>query len=377
MNTLCKRSTDTRSSLVMIVYLCSGLMGLALMSCATDSPLQTSNRAEMSGRPVLYSLLFLVHGDGDYIYHDSSGNEHRADKDALEEAQTIARKNSDAEVFIFYQRPKRHFAFFFPLHDGEFFYYRNGELITDELYWRTHGGAYLEPEADLYDRYRTRNSSAPFTMLLYFGHEIPESNGEGYDASAPDRTFTIHDLAGGLQKITRDSLKFDVMVLSTCYGGTPCTVGILGSFARYIIASPENLHLSYFDVTALEQLDVNLSGNDGHALSEKIAEQSFYHLTENVQTSVSVVVYETDKVKDYVRLVHGMYDHLLNAKTNETMEEFEYCDCAEIPDFVLPSMENGVEVWYRPANFGRLSQKKHHSGWECRKFDSTSVSASQ
>ena len=104
--------------------------------------------------------------------------------------------------------------------------------------------------------------------------EIPEFGGAGYDASYRDRPFTIHDLAGTLTNLTEDCTKFDLILLSTCFGGTPYTIGLIGPFARYIIASPENLHLSYFDLQPLEHLEIGLGDGDVHALAERFAQRS-------------------------------------------------------------------------------------------------------
>ena len=48
-----------------------------------------------------YSVIFIIHGDGNYLYHDSRGNAHRADEEALIEATMVAEQNPQAEVFIF------------------------------------------------------------------------------------------------------------------------------------------------------------------------------------------------------------------------------------------------------------------------------------
>jgi len=43
----------------------------------------------------------------------------------------------------------------------------------------------------------------------------------------------------------------------------------------------------------------------------------------------------------------------------------EHYECAEDPAYMLPGMNEGVEVFYRPARFGRQKHKQSHSGWEC------------
>ena len=149
---------------------------------------------------------------------------------------------------------------FFPLRDGTFYYYRHGRLLAEESYWRDQGQSRFDPEMELYNRFRAEESPELVRLFLYFGHEIPEFGGAGYDASYKNRTFTVDDLADGLKCITRDSTKVDLVVLSTCFSGTPRTIAALAPYARYVIASPDNLHLSYFDLSPFERLDIGLRG---------------------------------------------------------------------------------------------------------------------
>ena len=332
-----------------------------LSSCSANLPVQReAQQTDDGARPALFSIVCVIHGDGDYLYHDTSGIEYTADEEALAGAQSVARHNPQAEVFIFHRRPRRHFLFFFPRHDGEFYYYRNGRLIANELYWRDQEQSPFDPEVELYRRFREDNQRKMVSIFLYCGHEIPESGGAGYDASYPDRPFTIHDLAGPLKAFTKDSARFDLMLLSTCFGGTPYTIGALGSFARYIIASPDNLHLSYFDLQPLERLELSLGDGDVHAFAKRFAQRSFDRLTREIQTAVSVGVYDVDRVQGFLRSVHGTYDQTLS-----TLTTFEHCDCADLPAYALPAMNEGVDVFYRPARFGRSKHKQTHSGWEC------------
>jgi hypothetical protein len=340
-----------------------------LSSCSTNLPIQ--GKAQLSNDSSLhiqYSIIFVIHGDGDYLYHDTSGKEYEADEEALAGAMRVAQQNSRAEVFIFHQKPRRHFMFFFPLRDGEFYYYRNGQLIDNELYWRYHEKSILVPEVELYRRYHPVNQHKMVRMFLYFGHEIPEFGGKGYNASYPDRTFTIHDLANTLKDFTVDSAKFDLMILNTCYGGTPYTIDALGSFSHTIIASPDNLYLSYLDLHPLERLDLGLQNGDVPAFANRFAQHAFDRLAGDVQTAVSVAVYDVDGVKEFIHKVYRVYDQTLTSLKEETETSFvaiEHCDCADLPSYVLPKMSEGIDVFYRPARFGRTKFKKNHSGWEC------------
>jgi hypothetical protein len=340
-----------------------------LSSCSTGIPVQQeSHRVENDTLAVQYSILFIIHGDGDYLYHDTAGKEYIADEEALASAKRVAGKNPLAEVFIFHQKPKSHFLFFFPNRDGEFYYYKNGQLIANELYWRDQEVSNLDNEVKFYKSFRAESQPERVNMFLYFGHEIPEFAGAGYDASYPDRTFTVHNLAKGMKAFTSDFTKFDLLVLSTCYGGTPYTIGTLGSYAQTIIASPGNLHLSYFDINSLESLDLVLQDGDVPAFADRFARQSFERLTRDIQTEVSVAVYDVDSVQEYLHSVYPAYENTLNIlgeKKKSLLAALEHCDCVDIPAYELPTMNRGVNVFYRPALFGRSKNEQNHSGWEC------------
>lgn len=103
---------------------------MVLSSCSAGLPMQREiPGAELGAMRVSYSIVCVIHGDGDYLYHDTTGNEYRADEEALAGALRVAEENPNAEVFIFHQQPRRRFLFLFPLPDGEFHYYRNGRLL--------------------------------------------------------------------------------------------------------------------------------------------------------------------------------------------------------------------------------------------------------
>jgi len=368
------RNPHSRSSwdaLHSMLFVSFGFVALSvfLSSCGTTPPIQReAQQFEKDELAIQYSIVFIIHGDGEYLYHDTNGNEYEADEEVLVSAKRVAQQNPYAEVFIFHQRPSRHFLLFFPLRDGEFYYYRNGRLIANESYWRDQEQSHLNPEVELYRRFRSVNQRNMVSMFLYYGHEIPEFGGAGYDASYPDRTFNVHNFAYGLKDLTHDSSRFDLMVLSTCFNGTPYTISALGSFARYIIASPDNLHLSYFDLHSLERLDLSLRDEDVSAFAKKFAHQAFDRLTSGIQTTVSVAVYNVDLVQNYLHSVQNVYNQTLSTlkgKLEASIGTVEHCDCADLPDFVLTTMSNGVDIYYRPARFGRFKNKPTHSGWEC------------
>lgn len=346
---------------------------LALMflwsSCSSLSP--TRHEVPLGDErapPPRYSIVFIIHGDGAYRYYDTGGEAHEADEDALAGAIRVAERNPQAEVFIFHERPKRHAFLFFPLRDGKFYYYRGGQLLARESYRRNQGVSHFEPEATLYHQFRVSGLPQPKRFFLYFGHEIPEFDGLGYDASYSHRTFTVRDLADGLKLTTRDTTKFDLVVLSTCFNGTPHTIDTLAPYARTIIASPDNLHRSYFDLHPFERLDVGLRDGDTAAFARAFSRHAFDRLSEDIQTTITIAVYDVDRVQGYLNTVEGAYDHTLTTLKEQSPGFFEHHDCAEDTAYALPEMSEGVDVFYRPPRFGRQKHKENHSGWECWKL---------
>jgi len=351
-----------------MLFGCVGCVVLVLLlfSCSSIPPSHRETPlGEESALPPRYSMVFIIHGDGDYLYHDTRGQAHRADEEAFFGAIRVAVRNPQAEVFVFHQRPRRHTLLFFPRRDGKIYYYRHGRLLAKESYWRDQGVSRFDPEVELYHRFRAGEQPQPVRLFLYFGHEIPEFGGAGYDASYSHRMFTVHDLADGLKRFTGDSSKLDLIVLATCFGGTPHTIAALAPYTRTIVASPDNLHLSYLDLHPFERLDVGLRDGDVAAFAKNFARQAFDRLTEDIQTAITVAVYDVDRVQGYLHSVDSVYDHTLTTLMGQEPGSFEHHDCAEDSAYVLPGMSEGVDVFYRPARFGRSKYKQNHSGWEC------------
>jgi hypothetical protein len=341
-------------------------LALFLFSCSSIPPAHRAAPLEDEvGLPPRYSVVCIIHGDGGYLYHDARGDAHRADEVTLSKVKAVAERNTQAEVFIFHERRRRHRLLFFPLRDGTFYYYRHGRLLAEESYWRDQGQLRFDPEKELYNRFHAEESPELVRLFLYFGHEIPEFGGAGYDASYKKRTFTVNDLADGLKCITRDSTKVDLVVLSTCFSGTPRTIAALAPYARYVIASPDNLHLSYFDLRPFERLDIGLREGDVSGFADTFAHHAFNRLTDDIQTAVTVVVYDVDRVRGFLHSVDSIYDYTLTTLKGKPPASIEHCDCAEDPAYALPGINEGIAVLYRPSRFGRLKHKESHSGWEC------------
>lgn len=312
--------------------------------------------------PVDQSIVFLIHGDADYLFHDSDGVAHLADVEALEKAKRVGMRNPNAEVFIFHQRPRKRLLFLFPRDDGTFYHFRGGVLLAEETYKRGMGPAWLEAELDYYRRLR---SASAVNMLVYMGHEIPEMNGVQYHASRRNGAFSMGDFSRGMAGLTAQSGPFDLMVLSTCYNGTPYSVRAMAPFTEHLVASPDNLHLSHLDLKPLERLDVTLEQEGISWLATHFARASFERLANDLQTVVTVAVYDMDRVRAYIHDVAPAYGRTLTSLKDVPPARLEHVDCAEIGPMVRPGMSDGVDVFYRPPRFGRGTDVASHSGWQC------------
>lgn len=345
-----------------------GIVALVLLlsSCTSMSVPQRAAAPGAIAEPLpRQSIVFVIHGDGDYVFHDADGLAHRADEEGVAGAVQVAERNPDAEVFIFHQKRRRHTLFLFARRDGEFRYYRGGRLVAQESYWRDHGDRALDPEVELHDRFRADDGPRSASLFLYLGHEIPEYGGAGYDASYRKRAFTVGDLADGVRRMSHDSKKFDVIVLATCFGGTPHTVAALAPYARTLIASPDVLHLSYFDLQPLERLGAGMEYVDSATLARGFARRAFDRLSSELLTAVTVSVYDADRVQPYLDAVGEDYDRRLATLSERSPGFAEHGDCAGDPTFARPDMADGVDVFYRAPRFGRQSSVLDHSGWQC------------
>jgi hypothetical protein len=345
------------------------VLAVFFASCSTIPP--PRDVAMTTGSPIDYSLVFIIHGDGDYIYHNTAGQTRRADEDVLARIQDVAQRLPNAEIVVFHQIKRRHVLFLIPRHDGYAYFYRQGRLLKKMSYWRDQGDSHFAPETRLHAQFAGTPSAPPVRMTFYFGHELAEFNGAGYDASYPDRRVTIRDFVDGVATLAGGSGKIDLIVLATCFGGTPYTVDALAPYARHIIASPENLHLSYFDLEPLASLDARLGDHEMAAFADRFARNAFERLVDDVQTAVSVVVYDVEDTETFRASVTGAYDRTLARAAGVTPASMEHCDCALDSTYAAAGMSQGLTVLYRAPRFGRMKNELHHSGWECWRVSET------
>jgi hypothetical protein len=167
--------------------------------------------------------------------------------------------------------------------------------------------------------------------------------------------------------MAQENTRFDMVVLSSCFSGTPRIISKLAPHARTIIASPDNLHLSYFDLAYLNTLDSGLQSLNMLNFARGFARAAYLKLTQEVQTAVTVAVYDVDEVSEYLHFVKGVDDSDETRMPSESPLAGEHCDCALDSAHYLPQMKKGVDLFYRPPRFGPKQNKQDHSGWECRK----------
>lgn len=349
------------------------LLALAFLfsACSSSGTLQEFDR-ENSLEDVTYSIIYLIHGDADYLYHDSLGRARQADKEVLKEAMRVGKNAKQGEVFIFHQRPERKVLWIFPKKDRRFMYYRNGELISEKQYSPPAEAAagVFSAEARLYRESRSATDTMENSVLLYFGHEIPYENGAGYYHSLSGKAMNTNTFSTGIRTLLPKGREhFDLTVLSTCNNGSPDMVRALKSVTRYLLASPQNLHLSHIDTEGLSLLE-NETMPKAREVADKLSRDSFRRLTKTVQTVVSLSIYDMQEVDGYIDQVNSTYQTYLETGSAADPGS-DNVDCTDLSIFEKSiTFSKGVSVRYRPPRFGLKAQPKSHSGWGCKRRES-------
>ncbi|SHG16098.1 hypothetical protein SAMN05443144_12061 [Fodinibius roseus] len=393
----------------------TGLLSVMLLGCVVQKKAVRPAPPGSSAAGIDYTLIYLLHGDADYLYHSEEGQPLQADEEVLKEAQSVAEKAENGEVFIFHQRPEQKVLGLFPKKDRRMYHYRNGELVSRRAYSPAPGkegegegerAAAFDTEATLYETLRSPDgsNSRPNRILLYYGHEIPMLAQTGYHRSRPEVDFGSSAFTDGIAQFnTSGSSPLDLLVLSTCNNGTPDMLHRLKDTADYVLASPQNLHLSHIDSDALLLLESRASIGTAD-LAAKIADQTLGRMSKFIQTGVTLSLYDTDIAGKYAadlslritertsRNEHVMPAGLpaadtgaVNTENTETLtgpgtgkemdtentetgpgaaRGTENIDCAEL----LPApliRSDGISVWFQPPAFGPQAARKSHSGWGC------------
>ena len=101
------------SSSVYSPILCQALiLGFFLAGCGSASEL-ISNFPKDESVNVDYSVIYYIHADADYLYHDTAGNPVNRNSRVLDTALNVAKEGKSGEFFIFISvRRKKSWACF-------------------------------------------------------------------------------------------------------------------------------------------------------------------------------------------------------------------------------------------------------------------------
>lgn len=312
-----------------------------------------------------YTLIIYIHGDSDYLFHDSDGNRIQADQHALQKAMNVAENAESGEVFIFHHQPAKRFLWLVPRRANDMYQYKNGEKVRHISYRRSSDEKFMEKESGFFHEYQTGRMGIDHQIYFtYFGHEIPADHYAGYNRSQADiRVDTETFTSGAHSFLEDDGQMYDLMILSSCSNGTPEMVKELDGITRYLLASPQNLHLSHMDISALNlvETDPEISAAE---MALATAQDTYERLSDSIQTVISLSVYDMDAVREYV-------SHLNDETSRYNKEENpnpyrENIDCAGLPFFNAAEFSRGIETYFRPPRFGHRSAGNTHSGWGCK-----------
>lgn len=343
------------------------LIGFGVSGCSSTSELikQTSSDKTVDTD---YSIIYYIHADSDYLYHDSNGNPVLGNSQILNTAHKVAENAKSGEVFIFYQQPVKKFLGLFPRKTSHLYYYSKGELSNVVLYRHANKNEnFLTTEAQLFFQYGNQfQYDQQKLQFLYFGHEIPLNDGKKYHLTLPEIDVNIESFSNGIAKfLTGEGQRFDLVVLSTCNNGSPAMANSLLPITDTLLASPQNLHLSHIDTGSLNDLesDSEISSNQ---IAQSMAEQTYNRLDSEILTTITLAVYDFKTIKDYREDLERFI------VSYEQLDPISYysdnIDCNRVDFFDNELFRAGVNSWYKPARFGRRSLTDGHSGWGCRPF---------
>lgn len=317
----------------------------------------TKTLESIEDQEIQYSLISVIHADANYLFHEN-GVSKKADKVALKKLIALAEKAEHGEVFIFHQKPERRAFLFFPKKDRVYYHYKNGILVNSGKYSPTDGG--FTKESELY-KALSQNPTSQKTYFAYFGHEIPTFTNRAYHRSSPEMEFSTEIFSNHLQSFSSD---IALTILSTCNNGSPLMMERLKDVTQTVIASPQNLHLSYLSLDKFELLESKPQIST-HILADSIAQDSFSKLSSFLQTMVTVAVYSLDETRDYTTALSLKYEqHLKSVKAKPLFTNNADCKNIELLDSVMDT--TGVNIYFKPASFGRKAGDSTHSGWGCK-----------
>ena len=336
------------------------------MSACSHSTELTREYLPEIGTDVDYSVIYYIHADSDYLYHDPDGQPIRENAKVLATAFEVAEQALSGEVFIYHQRPERKLLGLFPRRSSRFYHYRNGQLNNLVKYRHPNKKEdFLATESQLMNQYRAHNRTDNHqNHFLFFGHEIPSENGTGYHLSLPGIDVNTVAFADGIQNfLLSDEDRFGLVVLSTCNNGTPAMAELLVPFTNVMLASPQNLHLSHFDSGRMSLLE-DEPGISSLQLGHAMASQTYQRLDTTVHTTITLALYDFRHVRTYINILTSLTAPKI--VSDRSMQYHDNVDCAELFFLDPERHRKGVKTWYKPTRFGRQSDQLTHSGWGCR-----------
>src|SRR5699024_2105996 len=334
---------------------------LFLGGCRAPGNITADNYSKSDLPERNYRLIYIIHGDASYLYHDREGQPVQSDEQQFQEAVKVARKARHGEVFVYHQKPETKILWIFPRKDRLMAHFRNGRRIHREKYSPTSDGKAFSREEQLFHRYRTQDSER--TFFLYYGHEIPQDSTLSYFQSRPDAKLSTDNFVAGESSFLADSSTFELTVLSTCENGSPSMVKKQQPLTKYLLASQQDLHLSQIDSEKLLLLEENPDITT-KKLSKAIAMDSFNRLSTFLQTAVTLSIYDMERVGNYIDSL-SVKDSNAVKDTNGGIVEQGKTDCANLPFWNAYQPSDGVITFFKPAKFGDQANKEEHSGWGC------------
>ena len=332
--------------------------------CSTTTKLTDQDSPDPSPETD-YTLIFYIHGDSDYLFHEKDGSRAEADQQALMKAIDVAEQAGSGEVFIYHKKPAKRFLWMIPRRSSNLHHYRNGEKVQTVRYRISSDEPFLKAESDMFHHLHTDQSVSDRKLyFFYFGHEIPTNSIRGYHQSRADVAVDIETFSNGTASFLNDEeSRFGLMVLSTCSNGSPAMVNSLSGTTDYLLASPQNLHLSHMDFSSLALLEGD-SGLTDQDLAGKIADETFERLSASVQTAVTLSVYDMDIVTDYISQLYSETREYEEAEKPDLFRD--NIDCGDLSFFDSERFTPGVITYFRAPRFGRHSSASDHSGWGCK-----------
>ena len=308
-----------------------------------------------------YSFIFQIHEDASYDFHTKEGIKKFGYKEAYKQAKSLALACTVCEVFIFREMKKNVF------YSGKVEYFLNGKRKSRLYHKRESGEKDLEFFRKNSLKLKQKEQKIK-TFFTYFGHSVPEKITEGYSHSLPHLTFGITHLENRLKKLGaggNSGYLFDGIILSSCHNGTPFVLSRLVPFGHYVIASPENLHLSYLDISPFleigKQKDISTL-----KLLKKIIDTSMETFEQRaIKTFTVLSLYQIQKIKETLAEISLLYEKNL---TESTQLFSNYKDCQEIGE-ISPFLEKMSNYIYTKSNNPFFSTKptQEHSGLSCIK----------